>query len=471
MLGFYDDPLGFVRYIFPWMENGTQLENETGPDKWQTEFLTKLGSLIRAGFPDEEAIRMAVASGHGVGKTACVAWLILWFMSTRPNPQIVVTANTSTQLTTKTWRELAKWKQMSINGHWFEWTATQIKLKESPATWFGTAVPWSESNPAAFAGTHEEHVLMIFDEASEIADIIWETTEGAMTTPGAIWLCFGNPTRNTGRFRECWESFSKMWKTYQVDSRDAKKADNRQLEQWIEAYGIDSDFVRVRILGRFPKAGSSQLISNQIVKDAQEREIDDASIHPLIPLTMGIDVGSYGNAETVITLVKGPKMSPNIYNLREADVTKISSWCAKHINNTRPDIIFIDANGYGHAVYLLLVKYGFNIVPTYGGIRKNVMEQKAYYNPRMEMWWRMREWLGNADIPVHNQLFKDLIGPEYVHDINHIMRLERKEDMMKRGLGSPDYGDSLALNFTQLVPLKQEQSSAIDVSGVEPEVE
>jgi len=471
MLEFYADPLGFVNFIFPWAEPGTALENESGPDEWQRDFLTELGNLIKSGFPDEQAIRMAVSSGHGVGKTCLVAWIILWFMSTRPNPQIVVTANTSTQLITKTWRELAKWKGGAINGHWFVWTATQFKMKERPETWFATAVPWSESNPAAFAGTHEDHVLMIFDEASEIADIIWETAEGAMTTPGAIWLAFGNPTRNTGRFRQCWTKFREMWQVFKVDSRRAKKADRRQLDQWIEIYGITSDFVRVRILGEFPKSGSRQLIGNDIVEAAEARTIHDSEVYYRIPKILGFDVGSYGSAESVIITRKGLKMGPDIYNLKEADVDLITSWAAGIINLTASDIIFIDANGYGHAVYLKLVKLGFNVIPVYAGNRKDVREPQAYYNPRMEMWWRMREWLRTADIPYHRQLREDFIGPEYTHDMNHLMRLERKEDMGKRGLPSPDYGDALAFTFAQEVPMKEEQASISSQEETEPEVE
>jgi hypothetical protein len=207
LLGCFCSPLRFVMLVFPWGEPGP-LENYDGPDLWQTQTLLRIEQAIREGLPlGSPSIRLAIASGHGIGKTALVAWLILWFISTRPRPQIVVTANTKNQLTTKTWRELAKWKEMAAHGHWFEHTGTQLKLKAREATWFATAVPWSAANASAFAGTHEEHVLMIFDEASEIDRIIWETAEGAMTTPGAMWFCFGNPTVNTGRFRECWTRF------------------------------------------------------------------------------------------------------------------------------------------------------------------------------------------------------------------------------------------------------------------------
>jgi len=52
---------------------------------------------------------MARESGHGVGKSTVAAWAILWGLSTMPNTRVVVTANTDTQLRTKTWPEATKW--------------------------------------------------------------------------------------------------------------------------------------------------------------------------------------------------------------------------------------------------------------------------------------------------------------------------------------------------------------------------
>ena len=44
---FHDDPLGFVRYVFPWGEG--DLEGQTGPDTWQAELLEDVGRHIREG--------------------------------------------------------------------------------------------------------------------------------------------------------------------------------------------------------------------------------------------------------------------------------------------------------------------------------------------------------------------------------------------------------------------------------------
>lgn len=473
----FASPLRFVVLVFPWGEPGGPLEDYDGPDEWQTQTMLRIEQAIRDGLPlDSPSIRLAISSGHGIGKTALVSWLIMWFISTRPRPQIVVTANTQTQLSTKTWRELAKWQEMAIHSHWFEYTATQLKLKDRRTTWYATAVPWSKGNASAFAGTHEDHVLVIMDEASEIDSIIWETAEGAMTTPGAMWFVFGNPTSNTGRFRQCWTKFRKRWLTRNIDSRTAMMANKKQLEEWIEDYGIDSDFAKVRILGQFPSSGSKQFIASNVVEGAQARSNKDSKqyINPRqvpakLPRIMGVDIGSYGSAQTVVAMRHGPYMLPKMHRLRDANHNVIAGHIAKLINEWSPDIVFIDATGYGHGVYLILQTMGHDqCVAIYWGDRTMTMDPLIYYNPRVEIWARMAKWLESGSIPYDQELFEDLIGPELLYDVGMRQRLEPKESMEKRGLPSPDAGDALAMTFAQPVPVKRDDS--MDESFTEPEV-
>ena len=128
--------------------------------------------------------------------------------------RIVVTANTDTQLRTKTWPEVTKWLRLLINRDWFKATATAVFSTETrhERLWRADAIPWSEENTEAFAGLHNKgrRVIVIFDEASGISDRIWEVSEGALTDEGTeiIWLAFGNPTRNTGAFASASGAFA-----------------------------------------------------------------------------------------------------------------------------------------------------------------------------------------------------------------------------------------------------------------------
>ncbi len=451
---FFDDPLGFVLYAFPW--GSGELKEETGPDTWQIELLESVGRKVRdCEEGDEGAILNAVASGHGIGKSALVAWIILWAMSTRPHLNGVVTASTKTQLETKTWRELAIWHKRSINKHWFEWTATKIYQKDHPETWFCACIPWREENAEAFAGQHAQphNVLVIYDEASAIADAIWEVSEGAMTTVGAMWFAFGNPTRNTGRFRDCWTRFAHRWATKQIDSRTCKMTNKKQLEQWVEDYGEDSDFVKVRVRGVFPSVGDKQLIDALMVEDAMRRINEDDVKAALV---IGADIARFGSDQTCFTIRNGRKLL-KIQSYRNLDTMQTSTHLCNLIDMYKPDMTFVDGVGIGGAVIDRCKQLGYNVYDVQSGGSPN--DKRLYGNKRIELWIAMRDWLKTADIPRNDELFNDLIGPEYKFmGTTDKMILESKDDMKKRGIQSPDVADSLAMTFAAPVRRKDLRS-------------
>ena len=465
--GFYADPLGFVLAAFPWGEEGSELEKYPhGPDQWQRDQLNRIGEAFKKD-PDC-TIREAIASGHGIGKSAEVAWIILWAMSTRPHLSGVVTANTSNQLSTKTWRELALWHKRSINEHWFTWSATSLKHKEHPETWSVNAIPNTENNSEAFAGLHAEHVLVIYDEASAIPDKIWEVSEGAMTTPRAIWVCYGNPTRNTGRFRECFYSDAARWHTENIDSRTCRMTNKPELQNWVDTYGEDSDFVRVRIRGVFPRAGSMQFISSETVDMAMMREIPFEAYYHL-PIVVSVDVARYGDDKSIINVRQGRKLLEQI-KFRELNTMEVARETAGVIQKVRPAATFVDEVGVGAGVVDRLRQLGYEVIGVNAGNSPD--DDETYYNKRVEMWGRMRDWLKDADIPNDKDLRAALIGVEYGFTDSRSgekLRLERKADMKKRGLDSPDEGDALAYSFAErLAPTMMSNSFEPD-DNFEPE--
>lgn len=460
MESFYDDPLGFVIYSFPWGEG--ILKGEDGPDTWQVEVLETIRNEIRLRASDEAlqtAIRMAVVSGHGIGKTALISWILLWFISTRPNPQIVCTANTFTQLSGKTWRELAKWHKLAINSHWFEWTAKKFYMKESVETWFASAVPWSRNKSEAFAGTHEKHVLFLFDEASLIDDMIWEVSEGAMTTKGAMWIAFGNGTRNTGRFKECFGKFRHRWRTLQIDSRTAKKANNTQIQEWLKDYGEDSDFFRVRVRGLFPKRASTQLIAEEYVTRCMFHYKVAPSTYEHLPVIIGADIARYGDDQTVIFVRQGRKQL-DIKKYRGLSTIEASEKISEVIQKWNSQHVFVDGVGLGAGVvdYLIEKKgYKFVVDVQSGGSPDNDLK---YHNKRDEMWARMAKIIEQGfELMEDTEMYEELVSIEYGYTMSDKLKIESVKDMKSRGLASPDTATAFALTLAYNVNLRQNDNN------------
>ena len=447
---FYDDPYGYVSYAFDWGVG--ELEEFDGPDEWQKAQLTRIGEKFKE--DPETTIREATASGHGIGKSCEVAWIILWAMSTRPHLNGVITANTTTQLSTKTWRELALWHKRAINNHWFKWTATKFFHVDHPETWFCAAVPNTEHNSEAFAGLHAKHVLLIFDEASGIPDVIWEVAEGAMTTPRAMWFVYGNPTKNTGRFRECFHSDKERWQHRQIDSRSCKMTNKKEIDEWKKVYGEDSDFFKVRVKGQFPRLGVVQFIPTDVVDKAMQSDIPFES-YMTMPLVLGVDVARFGDDKSVVALRQGRKVL-RIWRFQELNTMQLATEVAHIIKDVRPDAVFCDVIGVGAGVVDRLRMLNFEIIEVNAGLK--AQEEEIYFNKRAEMWGRMKNWLiAGADIPNDEKLRKALIGVEYGYDMKERIMLERKKDMKARGLESPDDAEAIAHTFAELVAGRAEQ--------------
>ena len=312
----YDDPLRFVMWAFPWGELpetsvvrlkepwASQYPNcQFGPDEWACQMLDDIGASVRQrGFDGSQAvdpIRMAVSSGHGIGKSAFTAWLVCWIMATRPNCKGVVTANTANQLETKTWAEITKWMRRSLVADMFDMKATSIVSKESPESWRVDALTCREENAESFAGLHaaSSTPFYIFDEASAIPAAIYEVAEGGLTDGEPMMFLFGNPTRSSGRFYDCFHTKAKYWNLRKVDSRTCHITNKKQIQQWLDEYGEDSDFFRVRVMGEFPNASSTQFIPTKAVEEAMSRPGGGLRANLAI---IGVDVARYGIDETVI---------------------------------------------------------------------------------------------------------------------------------------------------------------------------
>jgi len=453
MAKFKNDPLGFVLWAFPWGEKGTQLENEY-PDRWQIAVMKDIGKAFEANnlLPEEERIpiQIAVASGHGIGKTAFMAWIDLWWMSTNVDPQVVTTANTLNQLTTKTWRELSKWHKMMVHQHLFEWTATKFYLKERPETWCSNAIPWSKHTTESFAGTHAEAVLYKFDEGSAIDDAIYDVSEGAMTSGRCLWVVFGNPTRNTGRFRACFGKFRHRWITRSIDARTARKTNKNKIQQWVDDYGIDSDFVRVRVLGKFPRQASNQLIAEAAVHHCMT-EFKCIGFE-MFPISICCDVARFGDDLSTIGAYQGAKCH-ELESYSGKNVVEVATMVAEsyrfHRMRTPAHIkvrCFIDDIGVGGGVTDILKAWG---MPTTGvNSGSKAQEPDKYINVRAEMWCRgARALEAGFELPDEPRLREDLINIEYFMTANQKIQLESVKDLKSRDLPSPDFGTNFVLQF------------------------
>lgn len=466
-----EDLYRFVMFIYPWGKENTPLASHKGPRKWQREELDELSEHLKtqkarmAKGLAPELWRKATASGRGPGKSSLVAWKDHWMRTTQLGSTVIITANTETQLKTRTFAEITKWNTLAINGHWFETTVLSVK----PAEWFKKCVQeqlkidtgyyytqgqlWAEENPDAFAGIHNPlGVSLIMDEASGIPASIFKVAEGFFTEPvlHRFWDVYSNARRNSGGFYDCFHDHKNFWRTRQLDSRTVEGTDTALFDRMIEQYGEDSDTVRIEIRGLFPKQGSRQFISSGIVADAKNRELPHDAAAPLI---MGVDIARYGDDYSVIRFRQGrDARSIPARRYQGKDNMWMANEIARLIDETNPDAVNIDAgNGTGVIDRLREMKYKVNEI--WFGAEAH---EKEWANRRTEMYAAVRDWLGGGCIDDSRDLTRDLTAPEYDYfgKAQDRIMLESKESMKNRGLPSTDDGDALAATFAVRVARK-----------------
>lgn len=444
---FADDPHGFALYAYPWLEPGGELEKHSGPRDWQRDVFHVISDHLKDPETRHQPCRIAIASGHGIGKSAFISMLADWGISTSEDCRVVITANTGGQLDTKTWPEVCKWFYRSLNAHWWNVKGESISVRdpEHAETWRIDAVTWSENNTEAFAGLHNQgkRIIVIFDEASSIDRKVWEVTEGALTDEGTeiIWVVFGNPTQPSGSFRECFGRNKHLWHTMQIDSRTVEGTNKKLFQEWVDTYGEDSDFVKVRVRGEFPSVGSSQFIGPSVVEAARKRTVPATGMGVL-----SVDVARFGDDKTVF----GYRCDDHyrvLEKLRGADTVQVARRVIHWIKTLGPRATVIDADGIGAGVidYVRDEGYRQDVYEFHGAATPHDVDM--YLNKRAEVWGRMREWLATGDIPDDVELADDLTGPEYFFARKGQIQLESKDDMKSRGLSSPDDGDTLAMTF------------------------
>jgi hypothetical protein len=462
---FYADPLGFVLFAFPWGEQGP-LENETGPDDNQKEFLNSLGAEVRKrkfdGSNPVMPIQMSETSGHGTGKSAMGAWLASWLISTRPFSIGTVTAGTYKQLEEKTWAAIKYWMKLCVTAHWFDIQSSGVFHKRYPETWKFTPQTCKQENAQSFAGQHARTSTSwyLFDEASEVPDKIWETAEGGLTDGEPMFFAWGQPVRNTGEFyRVCFGDKKARWNHRGVDSRTSRFTNKTLIDQWITDYGFDSDFVKVRVRGLPPSASELQYIDKARIDAAMARVAYAMADEPLVA---GFDVSGGGKAWNVIRFRRGldgkPADMPPIRIPGEQDPERSQrvGICAELLKDRRPGkhlaALFVDS-AFGAPIVVRLRSLGFTNVHevNFGGESPDA----HCLNMRAYMWMKSKEWLLLGALPNDAELAGQLSLPGYHINNSGKLVIESKKSIQERGEQSPDDADAFCLTFAQSVAVSR----------------
>ena len=402
--------------------------------------------------------QISVVSGHGIGKTAVASWCIICFLMFRYPQKTVITSPSEAQLDAVIIPEVKKWmrKMPPALVERYELLSKEVKLKGNPDESFTSFRVARPENPEALAGVHSENVFLIADEASGVAEEIFESAEGSMSSEGAITLLLGNPVRSSGFFFNTQHKWRDEWKTLHVSCLDSKRVTDKFVESVKKKYGELSNQFRVRVLGLFPKADDDTKIPIELLELATEKEIGE----PCGVVVLGGDVAGGGSDSTTLCIRQGKHILGKILQRRGYDTMQVVGWYESEYRKLlekgyEVENFFIDTIGIGGGVVSRLQEKGYNVTGV--NVSNTPINPEKFLNLRAELWDKALAWLLTKEVsmPIDPELREELVAVKLKYSSQTGKeQIESTESIKsKKRLGrSPDKAVSFVLTFTEYDP-------------------
>lgn len=374
-------------------------------------------------------------------------------MYTQPGTRVVCLREVQNSIKDSVHQLVVDWIQRLDLGLHFEITRDEIRGPGKSVCIFRGMKDQNAESIKSLEG----YTIAWFEEAQTCSQKSLDLLRPTIRAPGSeIWF-----TWNPGKKTDPIDLFLRANKPDNAIVVRANYEENPWFPEELEAERLldkSGDEARYRHiwLGDYEEVSDKQLIGAKTVEEARKRKPETT---PQDEVVVGVDVARYGDDETVLCVRRGrDAYSEQWIVWRKLDTMETAARVAEEVTRLKPDAVFVDETGVGAGVVDRLKMLGFDIMPVNFGSKPTGLTKEKAANKRAEMWLRMREWLRSGGaIPDDDRLEAELTSLEYKHDANNAILLEKKEDMKKRGLPSPDRADALALTFAYPVMVKHDE--------------
>jgi len=352
---------------------------------------------------------------------------------------------------------------------------TQTELRLGPQNY---AIGLSTDDSSRFQGFHSGHVLIVLDEAPGVRAEVYEAVEGIRAGGQVHVLALGNPTVASGPFYEAFSARRATWRTFTINAFDTPNLKGLPLEtlrllpkglsendstfayrprlylvtrRWVYEklweWGEDSPLWQSRVLGSFPEQAEDSLISLEWLEAARD-PIEVPGSHRVI---VGIDVaGSDGGDETVVAVqAAGNILALGAWSLKDP-LTKVNEFLLPY--KPRIEEVNVDVIGVGHNFVPRLEALGYPCNQVNVGAATQFPDQFA--NLKAQLYWKLRELFEDGAIHGLNDelAISQLASIQWKANLRGLTQIESKDDMAKRGVGSPDRAEAIMLAFADHTP-------------------
>lgn len=405
----------------------------------------------------ECSLRISIVSGHGIGKSTMLSWLILWFLFVHPDSQVACTSPSKEQMYDVLWKELKKWidKMLPAMSQMYVWESSHIRMKEDPNVWFARAKTSSKENTEALAGVHADWVFIAVDEASGVEEPIFETMEGALTSGNILVFLISNGTRSIGYFYDTHHKDSERWQNYSFSSLESPRVDQKYVDGIVNKYGTDSVQYAIRVQGEFPDEGIMD--DKGYVQLFNEKDLHfvpfDLDWKPVGRVTGALDASGEGQDKSVWAV----KDRMRIGIVAEEEKSTSASMGVKSVTvcdkyQIDPVDFIIDAFGSGMNVSqeIALItsqqKRPWRVTPINSGEPcDDESDGELYINKRAEAYYKLKLFFQKGGEVMECPRLRDqLLSIRFRRTANGRIQIMDKVQSKKLGFPSPDMADAMS---------------------------
>ncbi len=390
--------------------------------------------------------RVAVRSGHGIGKSTLDAWAALWWTLTRPYSRVVVVApEFSRQVRAVLFAEIRKWVQRAPVALPLQVMSNRVTVDGHGDEWGVIGLPATE--PHRIEGFHAEGgVLLILDETKGIPDAVYDALQGALTgESGNRLLVSSTPGAPTGIFHRIFADARHAWRLHHLPASDSSLVSEAWVEQRREEWGEDSPIYVARVLGEFPEDEEGVLYRLGLLEAAVDRTFQpEKDTQPAVFL--GVDPARFGPDRTGLAVWRGRQLV-ELESRQGMDIMETASWISARIREHSASRVRVDGIGIGAGLVDRLRQLGHPVEDV--NVARAASQPELFVNQKAELAWRFREALeaGSIGLPDHEGLLAELSAFKYDYDPKGRIVIGKKGEV-RRSLGrSPDLADAALLGF------------------------
>lgn len=435
--------------------------------------------LIRAA--SREGVKVTVSSGHGTGKSYLQGLIILIFIILNPNSQVVVLSNTVKQTRRGVWKNLGiHFKHLQKHAPWiarhFVMTDTMFYAKGAKQSWNVEVKAVQNGNFENLAGEHNEHLMIIVDEASGVPDGAFFVLLGALSQGDNRMILLSQPTRNTGFFYDTHHTLSIAekpkdgWINIVMSSVDSPHVEAKFIRDRAAEYGgVDSVHFKIKVLGQFPDKVDGFLLGRTQLQSCIGRQIgfEDSEWGWLACCDLG-----HGRDKSVISIFKvqgevgRSRLVQQVATYEMPNEMITDEFAAKIINlcidsGDYPNVtVAVDAHGAGRDLVGMLERRrpSANIVGVRWGDKPfRKIEKEMYVNLRAKAHMLIQDAIIKKRMSItQGQHTAKTIEqgaklPFFMTDTGQYQMMKKDVMKTKYGIPSPDIFDTYC--FTQLVDI------------------